>query len=278
MTNAEIKCQLWELLTAADKLKAKRSRRFGWLAFVVALPVGVLLGSILGQMLGLGDTAGVWSWILGGVAATLGTAMRAVKKDDTHAAKLAVQFRSLFPEQNGDFQKAVSLLKQFHTDSKVEKDLVKALGTGIKHKKIPVEVLKAKLLAKAASKHGAHSGLPHAKPIKSVEDFFALMEKDPNFSGKFTKTTKKSGNGTQTSVEVISSFSNKSNPAFAAAADELLGGFEDKQGGASPAKTEPDKPARPAAEPAQYIPLDPYERPADADADAGEPPPKNARR
>ncbi len=277
MTNAEIKCQLWELLTAADKLKARRSRRFGWLAFVVALPVGVLLGGILGQMLSLGDTAGIWSWVLGGVAATLGTAMHAVKKDGTHAAKLAAKFRSLFPEGNGDFQTAVKLVKQFQTDSKVEKDLIKALGTGIKHQEIPVEVLKAKLLSKALSKDGIKSGLPHAPPIKSIEDFFALMEKDPNFSGKFTKTTKKSGNGVQTSVEVVSSSFTKPNTAAAAPANELLGGFEDKQGGASPAKTESDKPARPAAEP-RYIPLDPYERPADEDADAGEPGPKNARR
>ena len=277
MTEAEIKCQLWELLTAADKLKARRSRRFGLLAFVVALPVGALLGGILGQILNLGDTAGIWSWVLGGVAATLGTAMRAVAKDTAHAAKLAAKFKSLFPEQNGDFQTAVKLLKQFQTDSRVEKDLVKALGTGIKYKEIPASVLKAKLLSKAVSKDGVYSGPPHAQPIKSIEDFFTLMEKDPNFSGKFTKTTKKSGNGVQTSVEVISSFSNKSNPAFAAATDELLGGFEDKQGGASPAKTEAHKPARPAAEP-RYIPLDPYEQPADEDADAGEPPPKNARR
>ena len=276
MTNAEIKCQLWELLTAADKLKAGRSRRFGWLAFVVALPVGALLGGILGQILNLGDTAGIWSWVLGGVAATLGTAMRAVGKDTAHAAKLAAQFKSLFPEQNGDFQKAVKLLNQFHTDSRVEKDLIKALGTGIKYQEIPVEVLKAKLLSKALSKDGANSGPPHAKPIKSIEDFFALMEKDPNFSGKFTKTTKKSGNGVHTSVEVVSSSSNKPNTAAAAPANELLGAFKENAGGAA-ARPESDEPARPAAEP-RYIPLDPYERPADEDADAGEPRPKNARR
>lgn len=277
MTDAEIKCQLWELLTAADKLKARRSSRFGKLTFYVALPVGALIGGMLGAALNFGDTASIWSMILGGAAAAAGTGMLAVRKDDGHAAKLATRFRSLFPEQNGDFQTAVKLLKQFQTDSKVEKDLIKALGAGIKYQEIPASMLKAKLLSKALSKDGIKSGLPHAPPIKSIEDFFALMEKDPNFSGKFTKTTKKSGNGVQTSVEVVSSSFTKPNTAAAAPANELLGGFEDKQGGASPAKTESDKPARPAAEP-RYIPLDPYERPADEDADAGEPGPKNARR
>ena len=231
MTDAEIKCQLWELLTAADKLKARRSRRFGWLAFVVALPVGALLGGILGQILNLGDTAGIWSWILGGVAATLGTAMHSVRKDGTHAAKLAARFKSLFPEGNGDFQNAVKLLKQFQTDSRVEKDLIKALDAGIKYQEIPASVLKAKLLSKALSKDGVYSGLPNAPPIKSVEDFFALMEKDPNFSGKFTKTTKKSGNGVQTSVEVVSVSSNKPDTTAAAPANELLGAFKDDAGG-----------------------------------------------
>lgn len=102
------------------------------------------------------------------------------------------------------------------------------------------------------------------------------MEKDPNFSGKFTKTTKKSGNGVQTSVEVVSSSFTKPNTAAAAPANELLGAFKDHAGEAA-AGPESDQPARPAAEP-RYIPLDPYERPADEDADAGEPPPKNARR
>ena len=102
------------------------------------------------------------------------------------------------------------------------------------------------------------------------------MEKDPNFSGKFTKTTKKSGNGVQTSVEVVSSSFNKPNTAAAAPANELLGEFEDNVGGAG-AKPESDTPTRPASEP-RYIPLDPYERPADETADAGEPRPKNARR
>ena len=276
MTEAEIKCRLWELLTAADKLKARRSRRFGWLAFVVALPVGALLGGILGQILNLGDTAGIWSWVLGGVAATLGTAMHSVRKDGTHAAKLAARFKSLFPEGNGDFQNAVKLLKQFQTDSRVEKDLIKALDAGIKYQEIPASVLKAKLLSKALSKDGVYSGLPHAPPIKSVEDFFAFMENNPDLSGKFTKTTKKSGNGVQTSVEVVSVSSNKPDTTAAAPANELLGAFKDDAGGAA-AGPESDKPARPAAEP-RYIPLDPYERPADEDADAGEPPPKNARR
>ncbi len=276
MTDAEIKCQLWELLTAADKLKARRSSRFGKLTFYVALPVGALIGGMLGAALNFGDTASIWSMILGGAAAAVATGMHAVRKDDGHAAKLAARFQSLFPEGNGDFQTAVKLLKQFQTDSTVEKDLIKALGTGVKYQEIPASMLKAKLLSKALSKDGVYSGPPHAPPIKSIEDFFALMEKDPNFSGKFTKTTKKSGNGVQTSVEMVSSSSNKPNTATAAPANELLGEFEDKQGGAG-AKPESDTPTRPASEP-RYIPLDPYERPADETADAGEPRPKNARR
>jgi hypothetical protein len=287
MTYAEIKDRLRDLLAEPDKLKRQRSFRRWLLAWLFGFPFGAFVGATFALSNNLDDSAAMIAVLVSGGLMVWAIRRRGAKADVKRAKPLAVEFKKSFPPGTMDFDLAVKLLRDARTGSKVEKDLLKALNLHIKFAESPPPAppppspKHGDSLEKAASqvfgKESPFAGMPKLGSFKSVADFEAFMKKHPTFSGSYSEGPTNAKGGVFKIVKVTSSSTSKAGFTPGPGSDELLGDLKQADAPAAAEAPPPAAPAEPVAEAGaepspQFIPLDPYDVPAesaDDDADQG---------
>jgi hypothetical protein len=286
MTYAEIKDRLRDLLAEPDKLRRQRSfRRWIW-AWLFGFPFGAFIGTTFAVSNNLEDSAAMIAVLVGGGLMVWAIRRRGAKAERKRCKPLAAEFKKSFPPGTMDFDLAVKLLREAETDSKVEKDLLKALNLHIKFAESPAPTPKPqaskqadsveKLFSQAFGKQDAFAGMPKIGSFKSVAEFEAFMKKHPTFSGSYSEGPTDGKGGVFKVVKMSSSATSKTGFTPDPGSDELLGDLKQAEAPA-PAAAEAPPPTASAepvaeaeAEPSpQFIPLDPYDVPAEsADDDA----------
>ncbi len=176
MNDDEIKAGLSGLLAEAHKHK---SRTDGWFA------IGALLAVLLGLGFGYGlasdhlDFGGFGSFLVGVGLAVGALALFAhcgMAFDAWRARRWAGRFRDLFPEESGDYARALAILRASRTESKAEKDLLGALD-----KADPVSFDGAKMPKKGSFLGGGLLGGLGKKAAKAPE---AAKQSDGGLTAK----------------------------------------------------------------------------------------------
>ena len=141
LTPAEIKATLRAMLAEANRRKTRLTNwlyTFGILAGLVAMGMVYELTS---EILGFG---GFISTILS-FGGAIGTVIPFVQIEESITQRrvlaLAEEFRAVFPAETGSYGQALSLLKSAKSESRVEKDLIKALDEDISLGEVPGSLL-----------------------------------------------------------------------------------------------------------------------------------------
>lgn len=299
LSTAMIKGILRAMLHPPEQKRKSLSRNVGCLGFFLAFPVGFLAMG-LAQGAHFGDAATGFFGLAAGFTPYVLLYILGKKINAKRMKALVKDFREQFPENTEEYETALNLLKSMQSDSKIEKDLLNALGADITFKQPATQPGKQKvvyvqksdgdapqavsdLLKAFGKKPGGFSS--HAE----MKALFEQLKKQGKGKGTFETVELPGGKGYYQSYKWSSTSSSGDGGKGPAqdSADALLGAF-DKDDPPPAAADAPAPALEPESEPEPYgaaderfIPLDPYapavETAEDEDSDDDEAPPNGGR-
>lgn len=127
----EIKAVLRAMLAEANHRKERFTSLVGGTCLIAMIVVIGLVYKLLVDGLGFGGFMGGLLGFLAGLAALLPLISLDEWITGLRSGRLAKEFRTVFPEENGAYETALALLKGAKSETKVEKDLIAALDEGV---------------------------------------------------------------------------------------------------------------------------------------------------